>query len=213
MNRSWIQAPCITDEYQQGVEDFIKFAQQHAPVLGGNYFCPCVNCVNGRHHSLEVIRSHLICDGFSRSYTNWIWHSEQPEMSTIADTQSVHVQIEDRMEDMIPDLGQESFLQAQAPYYEQLETNSKPPLYLGCTTFTRLSAVLALVNLKAKFRKSEKSMTELLVLLKSMLRSDNRLPKSHYESKKILCPMGMEYKKIHACGNDCVLYRKKYVEL
>ena len=114
---------------------------------------------------------------------------------------------------MIRDLGHESFLQAQAPYYEQLETDSKLPLYLGCTTFTRLSVVLALVNLKARFGWSDQSMTELLVLLKSMLPSDNKLPKSHYEAKKILCPMGMEYQKIHACGNDCVLYRKKYVEL
>jgi len=141
----------------------MKFAQQHAPVLGGNYFCPCVNCVNGRRHSLEVIRSHIICDGFRRSYTNWIWHGEQPKMSTTADTEPVHVQTEDRMEDMIRDLGHESFLQAQAPYYEKLEIDSKLPLYLGCTTFTRLSMVLALVNLKARFGWSDKTMTELLV--------------------------------------------------
>jgi len=213
MNRSWIQARRIIDEYQEGVEDFINFAQQHAPVLGGNYFCPCVNCVNGRHHSLEVIRSHLICDGFSRSYTNWIWHGEQPKMLTAADTEPVHVQTEDRMEDMICDLGHESFLQAQTPYYEQLKIDSKLPLYLGYTTFTQLSAVLALVNLKARFGWSDKSMTELFVLLKSMLPSDNKLPKSHYEAKKILCPVGMEYQKIHACRNDCVLYRNEYAEL
>jgi len=29
-----------------------------------------------------------------------------------------------------------------------------------------------------------------------------------YEAKKILCSMGMEYRKIHACPNDCILYRK-----
>jgi len=117
------------------------------------------------------------------------------------------------MEDMIRDLGHESFLQAQAPYYEQLEIDSKLPLYLGCTTFTRLSVVLALVNLKARFGWSDQSMTELLVLLKSMLPSDNKLPKSHYEAKKILFPVGMKYQKIHACHNDCVLYRNEYAEL
>ncbi|XP_003518081.1 uncharacterized protein [Glycine max] len=61
MNRSWIQAPRISDEYEKGVEDFLKFAQQHAPAVGGKYFCPCVNCVNGRRQALVVIRSHLIC--------------------------------------------------------------------------------------------------------------------------------------------------------
>ncbi|XP_028184604.1 uncharacterized protein LOC114371338 [Glycine soja] len=117
------------------------------------------------------------------------------------------------MEDMIRDLAQEGFLEAHAPYYEDLETDSKLSLYFGCTTFTRLSAVLALVNLKARFGWSDKSLTELLVLLKNMLPNDNKLPNSHYEAKKILCPVGLEYKMIHACHNDCVLYRKEFAEL
>ena len=58
--------------------------------------------------------------------------------------------------------------------------------------------MLALVNLKARFGWSDKSLTELLVLLKNMLHNDNKLPNSHYEAKKILCPVGLEYKKIHA---------------
>ena len=213
MNRSWIQAPRINDEYEKGVEDFLLFAQQHAPMFGGKYFYPCVNCVNGRHHSLDDIRSHLICDGFSRSYTNWIWHSELPDMSTTADIESQHVQTEDRMEDMIRDLRQEGFLHAHAPYCEELQTDSKLPLYLGCTTYTRLSAVLALVNLKARFRWSDKSLTDLLVLLKNMLPNENTLPKSHYEAKKILRPVGMEYQKIHACRNNCILYRNEFAKI
>ena len=46
-----------------------------------------------------------------------------------------------------------------------------------------------------------------------MLPEDNTLPKNHYEAKKILCPVGMEYQKIHACPNDCILYRHEYAEL
>jgi len=38
------------------------------------------------------------------------------------------------------------------------------------------------------------------------------LPNRNYEAKKILCLMGMEYKKIYACPSDCILYRK-YFEL
>ena len=213
MNRSWIQAPRISDEYEKGVEDFLKFAQQHAPAVGGKYFCPCVNCVNGRRQALVVIRSHLICDGFIRSYTNWIWHGELPEVSLPADNEAVPLEIRDRMEDMICDLGQEGFLEAHAPYYEDLETDSKLPLYLGCTTFTRLPAVLALVNLKARFGWNDKSLTKFVVLLKNMLPNENMLPKSQYEAKKILCPVGMEYQKIHASRNDCILYRNEFAEL
>jgi len=117
------------------------------------------------------------------------------------------------MEDMIRDLRQKGFPQAHATYYEKLQTDSKMPLYLGCTTFTRLSAVLGLVNLKARFGWSDKSFIELLVLLKTMLPKDKMLPKSHYEAKKILCLVGIEYQKIHACPNDTILYRNQFAEM
>jgi len=213
MDRTWIKALRISDEYEKGVEDFLAFAKQNAPTLGRNYFCPCVNCVNGRRHSVNEIRTHLICDGFSWSYTNWIWHSELQEIQTAPATEAVDVQTGERMEDMLRDLGAEGYLKAQGPYYDDLKTGSKVLLYLGCATFSRLSVVLALVNVKAKFDWSDKSFTELLVLLKKMLLDDNKLPNSHYEAKKILCPVGMVYQKIDACRNDCILYRNKYAKM
>ena len=73
--------------------------------------------------------------------------------------------------------------------------------------------MLALVNLKARFGWSDKSFTELLVLSKKMLPRDNMLPKNHYEMKKILCPVGMDYQKIHACPNDDILYINQFAEM
>jgi len=43
-----------------------------------------------------------------------------------------------------------------------------------------------------------------------MLPEGNNLPNRNYEAKKILCPMGMEYRKIHACPNDCILYQNDF---
>jgi len=43
-----------------------------------------------------------------------------------------------------------------------------------------------------------------------MLPEGNTLPTRNYNAKKILSPMGMEYKRIHACPNDCILYRKEF---
>ena len=39
---------------------------------------------------------------------------------------------------------------------------------------------------------------------------DNEMSSSFYEAKKTLCLLGMPYEKIHACPNDCILYRKKF---
>ena len=47
----------------------------------------------------------------------------------------------------------------------------------------------------------------------NLLPEDNTLPKNYFKAKNILCPMGMEYQKIHACPNDCILYRHEFQEM
>ena len=115
---------------------------------------------------------------------------------------------------MIQDLGQESFQQAHAPMYDTLQTDSKKPLYPGCkNSLTLLSAVLSLVNVKAKYGWSDKSFSSLLQVVHDMLPEENTLPKSYYQAKKILCLMGLEYQKIHACPNDCILYKHEFQDM
>jgi len=46
-----------------------------------------------------------------------------------------------------------------------------------------------------------------------MLPEGNEIPKSTYEAKKIICPMGLEVEKIHACKEDCILFRGDYKDL
>ena len=92
--------------------------------------------------------------------------------------------------------------------YDTICSDKDKPLYPRCKKFTRLSAVLKLFNLKAKNGWTDKSFTELLELLTEMLPEGNVMPSRYYEAKKILCQMGLEYEKIHACPNDCILYRK-----
>jgi hypothetical protein len=48
--------------------------------------------------------------------------------------------------------------------------------------------------------------------MKKMLPMDNELPASTYEAKKVVCPLGLEVQKIHACPNDCFLYRGEEYE-
>ena len=117
----------ITEEYENGVEGFLKFAKDNASDNGGLYFCPCVKCLNGRRHCLDDIRTHLICDGICPTYTKWIWHGELPEMSSTPPTAPVDEQVGDQIEDMLRDLGQEGFRQANAPYYDTLDANSRSP--------------------------------------------------------------------------------------
>jgi hypothetical protein len=45
-----------------------------------------------------------------------------------------------------------------------------------------------------------------------MLSEENQIAESVYEAKKIICPMGIEVEKTHACKNRCVLFRGDYAD-
>ncbi|CAH9079143.1 unnamed protein product [Cuscuta epithymum] len=97
--------------------------------------------------------------------------------------------------------------------FESLSQAAEKPLYHGCTKYTKLSAVITLYNVKAKNNWSDTSFTSLLEVLHDMLPDGNEMPKSNYYAKKLMCPLGLEYEKIDACPNDCVLYRNEYCML
>ena len=55
----------------------------------------------------------------------WIWHGEMTGMQSGPQSEPFDVEMGDRLEDMICDLGQESFQPAHAPVYEGLQSDSK----------------------------------------------------------------------------------------
>ena len=90
----------------------------------------------------------------------------------------------------------------------------KKLLYPNCVgDKKKLGTTLELLQWKAENGVSEREFEKLLIMLKKMLPKDNELPESTYEAKKDVCPLGLEVQKIHACPNDCILYRSEYKDL
>jgi hypothetical protein len=50
----------------------------------------------------------------------------------------------------------------------------------------------------------------MLALFGDMLLEGHILPKSMYESQKLLCALKMSYEQIHACPKGRVLFRKEH---
>jgi len=71
------------------------------------------------------------------------------------------------MEDMIRDIGEDSFRQAHV--YGSLKDDSETELYPNCSSFTRLSTVLRLFNIKERNGWIDKSFIELLELFHQIL--------------------------------------------
>ena len=49
--------------------------------------CLCFNCFNGRSLNVKKIRDNLLCNGFLRSYTTWIWHGELLNLPRVSITE------------------------------------------------------------------------------------------------------------------------------
>ncbi|KAJ0096175.1 hypothetical protein Patl1_15855 [Pistacia atlantica] len=82
------------------------------------------------------------------------------------------------------------------------------PLYNGCK-YSKLSGLMKFQYLKGKYGWSDTSFSDLLCTLHDVLPDENSMPKSMYEAK-VMTALGLEYEKIHACQNDCILLRNEY---
>jgi hypothetical protein len=80
-------------------------------------------------------------------------------------------------------------------------------LYPGCKDgLKKFRSSLELLQWKATHGVSDKGFGALLKHLKNMLPKNNELATTTYEAKQLVCPLGLEVYKIHACPNDCILY-------
>ncbi|KAM2473958.1 hypothetical protein PS1_006731 [Malus domestica] len=77
MDRTWIQNPNrCTDEYLDGIGDFIDFARTHNP-SATRIRCPCKRCNNTLRETIENVRFHLVRNGMIKTYNTWNHHGEQ----------------------------------------------------------------------------------------------------------------------------------------
>ena len=89
-------------------------------------------------------------------------------------------------------------------FYELLK-DCNQQLYEGCTKYSKLSFLIKLYHIKCLCRMSDKAMTMILELLKDAF-EHAKIPGSFYEAKKTINKLGLNYTKIPACPNDCMLY-------
>ncbi|XP_021995110.1 uncharacterized protein LOC110892035 [Helianthus annuus] len=226
--------------YTKGVSTFLKVAEANRRNVGSKeIWCPCMSCKTfQKFGNIRDIEYHLLANGFMPNYTCWSKHGESridgATTSTNIDNEdnenllydgNLNVDdlndddlngddltddtlndknLDDMFKDLENDIDDDDYIKLQ-----HLIEDAQKPLYSDCE-ISKLEAVLKLFNLKAKNRWSDTSFTDLLVVLHEILPKDNELPISFYQAKKMMNPMGLEVERIHACPNDCILYRNEY---
>jgi hypothetical protein len=187
-------------------KEFLKLA-----FVGGRreVMCPCSRCCNRRMLSEYEIFVHIARKGFMSDYLVWHQHEEvQPSTATESDKNDD----EDRMDDMIADIGMEYDLGSryQHPpsevqnFYRHLAA-SEEKLHDG-TTLTVLHAVTRLMAMKSKYNFSNQCYNDIINLTIDLIPVKHNMLKDLYQSKKIVAGLGMNYEKIDACEKKCMLF-------
>ena len=96
--------------------------------------------------------------------------------------------------------------------FSKLFCYCKQELYPSCENFSKLSFTVQLLNIKCLFDLSDKATYALLSLLAKAFPHGNKVPMSYYEARKFTRELGLDYVKIDACLNDCIIYRGDYLE-
>ncbi|KAK2661809.1 hypothetical protein Ddye_000383, partial [Dipteronia dyeriana] len=204
MNKDWLKFSRVRKEYRDGAKFFVEAAKRNT-INRDLIVCPCKRCINQNLHPTKIVYEHLVINGMDPTYTNWVFHGENPTSSGQNENSSNTFRMSrDALFEDVCNIEPEVEIRD-----EELTRNveeAKTPLYHGSTKYTKLYAIIVLYKHKATHGLSDKGFDELLGILRDMLPQDNILPDSLYSTKKLLKVFDLGYEKIHACINDCNLF-------
>ena len=112
MNKSWMLKDRRSNEYEEGVNEFLKFSRDNG-IDRNMMCCPCNQCGNLKKQSDVIVKEHLFVKGINTSYTKWVWHGEisdgiqRPSTSTRR-KEYLSKASEDQLGDMIHDAEDDS---------------------------------------------------------------------------------------------------------
>ncbi|XP_025640500.1 uncharacterized protein [Arachis hypogaea] len=218
MDKGWTSLPRHTEGYQHGVNLFLDFAFSKGRPQGQEILCPCSICNSFSWGRRDEVYDHLISKGFQKGYTVWVHHGKRiSRMDSETDESEVHEGLVDDIHGLLNETFRhvlEGDKDGDGPnedakkFYNLLE-EGKQELYPGYKKFSTLSFVIRLYLLKTLNGWSNASFTALLELLKEAIPHLN-IPDSFNKIKAMVKDLGLGYNKIHACPNDCVLFRDTY---
>ncbi|KAL6570373.1 hypothetical protein OROMI_014887 [Orobanche minor] len=201
----WINLPRFREEYIKGVKDFGGNAMVHYAVVN-EIKCPCSLCKSRQWWGPEDVYNHLICNGPSREAVSWIYDvSNMKDGGTDWMDYEENVGFEDNLDEMLDVTCGNSRANADAKKFFRLVEDGKKPLYPGSKKFSRLSFLVRLYHWKCLNGVTESAFGEMLQLIKEAF-PDVEVPVSFNSAKKVIKDLGLDYEKIHACPNDCMIY-------
>ncbi|XP_074347312.1 uncharacterized protein LOC141686157 [Apium graveolens] len=205
---TWITLPKFSEGYITGIRTFIKNASSRFSV-GDEILCPCKKCKNDKWHGQDIVYNHLIYNGPSPFYMEWMCEVCQKGSDDVMDCEDGTV-FGDKLGDMFLRMenGEDPPITAPSTHPHKFKHHmeeGKQPLYSGCLKFLRLSFIVRMYSLKCIHGITEAVFGDLLQLMREAF-PDAHIPLSFSSAKNIIKDLGLDYQKNHACPNDFMIY-------
>ncbi|GJX47890.1 reverse transcriptase domain-containing protein [Tanacetum coccineum] len=227
IDKSWTSLGKHEKAFYTGLK---KFVDDCKPLVdsAGNIRCPCKSCRLVLWVSIKHLSDHISKYGFDTSYKTWIHRGEpdlpppppvidntrQPQMSDMTSCLNDLSYIPLNNEQNEPtqgDIGETSndSTQAKRNKFEELYASANEELYLGCDHVTRLDFMAKFTYFKVKGKLTDSIFNEMLKFFQNVFPTAKgyKLPPSYYAIKKTFKTIRLGYELIHACVNDCFLFR------
>ncbi|CAI8601252.1 unnamed protein product [Vicia faba] len=217
IKKDWVELPPHSQSYKDGVNYFLDIAFTKGMVEEEEILCPCSICCNDSWEVRDVVYDHLYSKGFVKGYTEWIYHGEDESLIDLDgdsdDETSSHDDIDGLLFETFKDVaeggGVHEGINEDAKKFYKLVDDANQELYPGCEKFSSLSFTIRIYLLKCLHGWSNASFTALVELLKEAM-PDLNIPVSFNKTKSMIKDLGLDYKKIDACPNNCMLFWKDH---
>jgi hypothetical protein len=145
------------------------------------------------------------------NYLVWCEHGEVE--TTVVSDRDEDV---DRMDDMVddirneyPELRNNEALPEDVKEFYKLLKASEAKVHKG-TDVSVLQAVTRLMAMKSNYNFSNNCYNDIVKLIIDLIPSNHNMPKDLYHCKKIMAGLGINYQKIDACEDNCMLFWKEH---
>ena len=101
----------------------------------------------------------------------------------------------------------------EAKIFFKLLQEAKKELYPGCEDGTKISFIVELFQVKCMYGISNKALEGVLFLISKILPKGHCVPNTMEKVQSVVRDLGLDYIKIDACENHCVLFWKEYKKL
>ncbi|KAK9056386.1 hypothetical protein SSX86_027476 [Deinandra increscens subsp. villosa] len=244
-NRTWMYKMTNSDgfiniEYCDNLNKWLDFVYSNEEVVDKRVTkrgkivldikCPCLKCQNVGYRNREIVKKHLLINGFMPYYTTWHAHGENSTsevgqssttMEVDNDDDSYRRMVLDSMSSFEINAATHSNLDSSTSeghvpnpeakgFYDMLKAADEP-LWEGekPTNCSKLEAATGFLNWKSLFNVSNACYDYNISMVKALMPDNNKLPENFYDTKKSLQKLSLPKERIDVCKNHCMLFYKQ----